>query len=41
MLKTITIGNYLSVQGTFVKMLKDGLMEVRVGSRTFAGRPVG
>jgi hypothetical protein len=41
MLKTITIGNYLSVQGIFVKMLKDGLMEVRVGNRVFAGRPVG
>lgn len=41
MLRTVTVGNYLSIQGIFVKMLKDGLMEVRVGSRTFAGRPVG
>jgi hypothetical protein len=40
MLKTITIGNYLSVQGVFVKMLQDGLMVVRVGANTYAGRPV-
>ena len=41
MLRTITIGNYLSVQGTFVRMLTCGLMQVRVGDRLFAGRPVG
>jgi hypothetical protein len=41
MLKTITIGNYLSVQGIFVKMLKDGFMQVRVGDRIYSGRPVG
>ena len=40
MLKTIAIGNYLSIQGTFVQMLKDGLCEVRVGTRTFTGRLV-
>ncbi|WP_255576487.1 MULTISPECIES: hypothetical protein [Jannaschia] len=40
MLRTITIGNHLSIQGVFVQMLKNGLMEVRVGTRTFAGRPV-
>lgn len=40
MLRTVTIGNHLSIQGVFVQMLKNGLMEVRVGSRIFAGRPV-
>lgn len=40
MLKTISIGNYLSVQGIFVRMLKDGLCQVRVGTRCFTGRPV-
>ena len=41
MLRTITIGNHLSIQGTFVQMLQNGLMEVRVGAQVFAGRPVG
>ncbi|WP_371155744.1 hypothetical protein [Jannaschia sp. 2305UL9-9] len=40
MLRTVTIGNHLSIQGTFVQMLKNGLVEVRVGTRTYAGRPV-
>jgi hypothetical protein len=41
MLRTITVGDYVSVQGTFVQMLKNGLMQVRVGRRVFTGRPVG
>ena len=41
MFKTITIGNHLSVQGTFVQMLKDGLCQVRVGTRLFTGRLIG
>lgn len=40
MLKTISIGNYLSVQGEFVQMLTDGLCQVRVGTRFFTGRLV-
>ncbi|WP_299653587.1 hypothetical protein [uncultured Jannaschia sp.] len=40
MLKTIVIGNHLSIQGTLVKMLQDGLCQVRVGTRTFTGRLV-
>ena len=40
MLKTISIGNHLSIQGTFVKMLQDGLCQVRVGTRTFTGHLV-
>ncbi len=38
--RTITVGNYLSVQGTFVRQLPDGRIEVRVGSKVFAGHPV-
>lgn len=40
MLKTIMIGRYLSIQGIFVRMLGPDLALVRVGSTTFAGRPV-
>jgi hypothetical protein len=40
MLRTITIGNYMSIQGVFVKMLQDGLMVVQVGANTYTGRPV-
>ena len=40
MLRTITIGNHMSVQGIFVQMLKSGFMQVRVGSQVFTGRPV-
>ena len=41
MLKTITVGSCISVQGTFVKALANGRIVVRVGDRTFEGRPVG
>ncbi|WGH77210.1 hypothetical protein [Jannaschia ovalis] len=40
MLKTVTIGSCLSIQGIFVQMLTDGLMQVQVGSRIFTGRPI-
>lgn len=40
MLKTITVGSCISVQGTFVKALDNGRIIVRVGERTFAGTPV-
>ncbi|MEL7214586.1 MAG: hypothetical protein AAGJ96_01450 [Pseudomonadota bacterium] len=40
MLKTIMIGRYIAVQGDFVKLLENGLMMVRVGKRTFTGKPV-
>jgi hypothetical protein len=39
-LKTITVGNYISVQGIFEKALSDGRIEVRVGSRIYTGSPV-
>ncbi|WP_269142378.1 hypothetical protein [Mangrovicoccus algicola] len=40
MLKTITVGSHISVQGTFVKTLSNGRIIVRVGPRTFEGTPV-
>ena len=40
MVKTITVGNYISVQGIWVRDLADGRMVVRVGKREFVGRPV-
>ena len=39
MLKTIMIGKYLSIQGKFVRTTPSGLMVVRVGDKTYAGRP--
>ncbi|CTQ32628.1 hypothetical protein [Jannaschia rubra] len=41
MRKTIVIGAHLSVQGTLVKMLTDGLAQVRAGGRVFTGRLIG
>lgn len=40
MQRTITVGNYVSVQGTFIRQLPDGRIEVRVGDKIFAGLPV-
>jgi hypothetical protein len=40
MVRTIVLGSCVSVQGTFVKTLANGDMVVRVGERTYAGRPV-
>ena len=40
MLRTIVIGSCVSVQGTFVRALPDGKVQVRVGDRLFAGTPV-
>lgn len=40
MLRTISIGSCVSVQGTFVRQLADGKVVVKVGDQTFAGRPV-
>ncbi len=41
MLRTIALGSCVSVQGIFVKALKDGRISVRVDDRTFIGFPVG
>lgn len=40
MLKTITIGTCISVQGTFVRALSNGKIAVQVGQRIFEGTPV-
>jgi hypothetical protein len=41
MLKTITIGTCITVQGTFVQALTNGKIAVQVGERVFEGTPVG
>lgn len=40
MLKTITIGSCVSVQGLLVAKLADGKIVVRVGDKTYAGHAV-
>lgn len=40
MLRTITVGSCVSVQGAFIKKLPNGNIQVRVGKRVFEGRPV-
>jgi hypothetical protein len=40
MLRTITIGSYISVQGIFLRALEDGKIAIGVGERTFIGKPV-
>lgn len=41
MLRTITVGTCVSVQGTFVRQLDNGKIVVRVGERDYAGAAVG
>jgi uncharacterized protein YdeI (BOF family) len=40
MLRTITVGSCVSVQGLMVKQLADGKIVVRVDDKTFVGYPV-
>ncbi len=40
MVKTITIGSCVSVQGYLVQNLSDGRVVVQVGNQRFTGRPV-
>ena len=40
MLRTISIGTRIMIQGVFVRALETGLMQVRVGDRLYTGRPV-
>ncbi len=40
MLRTITIGSCVSVQGLLVRDLADGKIVVRVDDRLYEGRPV-
>lgn len=40
MLRTITLGSCISVQGTFVKTMPDGRVVVKVDDMVFSGQPV-
>ncbi|MFC4669234.1 hypothetical protein ACFO5X_11765 [Seohaeicola nanhaiensis] len=40
MLRTITIGTCVSIQGMFVRAFPDGHIAVRVGNTIFKGQPV-
>ncbi len=40
MLRTITLGSCVSVQGHYEKTLPDGRICVRVGERFYSGHPV-
>ncbi|WP_299563121.1 hypothetical protein [uncultured Sulfitobacter sp.] len=40
MLRTITLGSCVSVQGTFVEAMPDGRITVKVDSTTYSGVPV-
>jgi len=40
MLRTITVGSCMSVQGNFVTQLEDGQIVVAVGNVLYRGRPV-
>ncbi|MEL6689840.1 MAG: hypothetical protein AAFP28_05930 [Pseudomonadota bacterium] len=40
MIRTITVGSTVSIQGTFVRNIGNGHIEVRVGQQTFTGPPV-
>jgi len=40
MLRTITIGSCVSVQGIYVKDMPDGRIAVKVDDTVYAGKPV-
>ncbi|WP_199908083.1 hypothetical protein [Celeribacter baekdonensis] len=40
MMRSISVGKYISVQGLFVGETTDGNIQVRVGDKTFEGKPV-
>ncbi len=40
MLRTITIGSCVSVQGIFIKDMPDGRIAVKVDDTVYAGMPV-
>lgn len=40
MIKSITLSKYISVQGLFVRDAANGNIVVRVGERTFEGKPI-
>lgn len=40
MIRTITIGSCISIQGLFERMTASGDIVIRVGGKTFQGKPV-
>lgn len=40
MLRTITLGSCVSVQGIFIKDMPDGRVAVKVDDTVFAGKPI-
>lgn len=40
MIRTITVGSCISIQGKFERDLGNGRIIVRVGDKTYAGTPV-
>ncbi len=40
MLRTITVGTHVQIQGLFVRTLDNGKVIVAVGSREYEGKPV-
>ncbi|WP_460272995.1 hypothetical protein [Celeribacter sp. ULVN23_4] len=40
MMRSITLGKYISVQGHYVGDADNGKIQVRVGDKTFVGTPV-
>jgi hypothetical protein len=40
MLRTITVGNHVQIQGLLVRTLENGKVVVAVGTREFEGKPV-
>ena len=40
MIKTVTIGSTVSIQGFFVRALNNGMIRIRVGNQFYDGFPV-
>lgn len=40
MLRTITVGTHIQIQGLFVRTLENGKVVVSVGEQEFQGNPV-
>lgn len=40
MIRTISIGGYILIQGLFERLAPNGNMIVRVGGRTYEGKPI-
>ena len=40
MLRTISVGSYISIQGVYVRSLPDGRIVIRDGGKTFCGFPI-